>query len=178
MKRVIVTVAEYLLGFIALAVFASVAFGSGSPSDVRMVFAFKIAAAIAAVELAVLLRRNKPANRLIIGANIWLLAGGAAAFLEQWWWLRGYQVLGEAGLFAAMAVVGVLTLPLPNGFVDAAGPRSTVLWCSVALLGCVGICLALAIHVLGDVKLAAVLPVIGLSWLNRLLRQVVVRSVA
>jgi hypothetical protein len=37
---------------------------------------------VAAVELAFLLVRAKPANRLILGANIWLIAGAVAAYLE------------------------------------------------------------------------------------------------
>ncbi len=79
MKRVALAVLEYLLGFLALAVFAAVAFGSGAPSDDRLIGAFKLGALLAAIELCVLLLRTAPANRLIIGANLWLLAGGTAA---------------------------------------------------------------------------------------------------
>jgi hypothetical protein len=82
LKRIGIAFVEYLLGFLALAIFAALAFGKGTPTDERMVFAFKIGAGVAAVELAVLLLRSTPTNRLILGANVWLMAGGAAALLE------------------------------------------------------------------------------------------------
>ena len=173
MKRVALAALEYALGFLALAVFAAIAFGNGEPTDERMISAFKVGAAIAAVELAVLLGRSAPANRLIIGANLWLLVGGVAAVLEQWWLLKGYQKLGEAGLFIAMLTVGLATTALsPAGFVAATGERRRVLWSSAALVVAVLLALVGAIHFRGDVKLAAVRPVILLSWLNRLLRRV------
>ncbi len=172
MKRAALAALDYALGFLALAVFAALAFGKGQASDEQMVFAFKIGAAIAAVELAVLFWRQAPANRLIVGANLWLMAGGAAAALEQWWWLLGYQRIGEASLFIAMLLVGVLSTAFSaTGFVAAVGPRTKVLWSSAALLAAVVLALAAAVHFRGDVKFAAVLPVIALSWLNRLLRR-------
>jgi hypothetical protein len=102
MKRLALALLEYLLGFLALAVFAAVAFSVGAPTDERLIGAFKLGAVLAAVELAVLWARTAPANRLIVGANAWLLAGGLAAFTEQWWWLKGYQHLGETSLFLSM----------------------------------------------------------------------------
>ena len=177
MKRVALAVLGYALGFLALAVFAALAFGSGKPSDERMVLAFKVGATIAVLELAVLFWRRAPANRLIIGANAWLLAGGMAALLEQWWVLEAYRRIGEAGLFVAMLAVGLLTMAFSStGFVAASGERSRVLWSSVALLAAVSLALYAAVQFRGDVKLAAVLPVIALSWLNRLLRRVAERG--
>jgi hypothetical protein len=101
-KRLALAALEYLLGVLSLAPFAAVAFGSGKPTDERLVFALKVGAAIAAIELAILFYRSTPANRLIIGANLWLHIGGAAAVLEKWWFLKDYQQLGEAGVFVAM----------------------------------------------------------------------------
>lgn len=173
LKRLIVAVVEYLLGFLALAVFAALAFGAGAPSDERFVFAFKVAASVALVELAVLWLRPKPANRLIVAANLWLLAGGIAALFQQWWWLRGYQQLGEASLFMTMLAVGAIaTAVSPAGFVAATASRRRVVGCSLVLLAAVGAALAAALHFRGDVKYAAVLPVIALSWLNRALRRI------
>jgi hypothetical protein len=171
MRTAAVAVLEYLAGFIALVVFASLAFGRGSPTDESFVFAFKVSSVLAALELAFLLARRTPANRLILGANLWLIAGGAAAFLEQWWWLRIYQQFGEASLFSAMLLVGVIsTLRSPSGFIANLGPRGAVRRSSLMLLACVAAALFVAIHFRGDVKYAAVIPVIALSWLNRLLR--------
>lgn len=172
MRRLLAIVVEYLLGFLALAVFAYLAFGSGPQSDERFVYAFKVAAAVALVELAVLFVRPQPANRLIIGANLWLAVGGAAAVLQQWWLLRVYQQFGEGSLFASMLVVGAVScIWSPVGFIAKAGPARVVLSRSVLLLVAVGAALAVAVYFRGNVKYAAVLPVVALSWLNRLLRQ-------
>ena len=172
MRRLLLSVIEYLLGFLALAVFAYLAFATGPQSDERFVSAFKISSIVAVVELVVLLNRASPANRLIVGANLWLAIGGAAAFLQQWWLLRVYQHFGEASLFASMLAVGVASsIWSPAGFIGKFGVRRVVQQRSVLLLLGVGVALAVALYFRGNVKFAAVLPVIGLSWLNRLLRQ-------
>ena len=174
MRHTLLATVEYLLGFLALAVFAYLAFASGPTSDERFVNAFKIASIVAVVELAVLLTRASIANRLIIGANIWLALGGAAASLEQWWLLRVYQHFGEASLFASMFAVGVVSIAVsPAGFIGKVGTRAVVLQRSVLLLLAVSAALIIAVYYRGNVKYAAVFPVIALSWLNRLLRQAV-----
>ncbi|MBW0168848.1 MAG: hypothetical protein ACT6SF_03275 [Hydrogenophaga sp.] len=171
MRRILTATLEYLLGFLALAVFAYLAFAAGPASDERFVHAFKVASVVALLELVALLAREVPANRLIMGANVWLIVGGAAAFLEQWWLLRIYQHFGEASLFASMLLVGVLAMwRTPAGFVGKVGARRVVLQRSWLLLLAVVLALAVAVVFRGNVKVAAVLPVIALSWLNRLLR--------
>ncbi len=177
MQRAALALVEYLLGFLALAFFAFLAFGSGPATDERLLFAFKAAAPIAVAELVALLWRAAPANRLIVGANLWLVAGGLAAYLQQWWWLKWYQQIGEASLFISMALVGLATTALsPTGFVAAVGPRRPVVLASLGLLAAVCLALVAAVHFRGNVKFAAVLPVIALSWLNRLLRRAVPRG--
>ena len=174
MRHILLATVEYLLGFLALAVFAYFAFASGPTSDERFVNAFKISSIVAMVELAVLLTRPSIANRLIIGANIWLALGGAAAFLEQWWLLRVYQHFGEASLFAPIFAVGVVSIAVsPAGFIGKVGTRAVVLQRSVLLLLAVSAALSIAVYYRGNVKYGAVFPVIALSWLNRLLRQAV-----
>lgn len=173
-RQAISAAVEYLLGFLALALFAYLAFGSATTSDEQFVFAFKASGAVAVAELATLLARATPANRLIIGANIWLIAGGMAALLEQWWFLRTYQQFGEASLFCAMLLVGVLSTALsPAGFIGKQGPRDKVLRASILLAAAVAVALLTAVLFRGNVKYAAVLPVIALSWLSRLLRRTV-----
>jgi len=179
MKRVAIAILEYLLGFLALAVFAAVAFSAGSPTDERLIAAFKLGAALAAAELAVLWARTAPANRLIVGANAWLLAGGLAAFTEQWWWLKAYQRLGETSLFLSMLGVGIAATAFSStGFVAVDGPRRKVVKASWALLAAVLVAGAVSVQFRGDVKWAAVLPVIALSWLNRLLARAVKQDAA
>ena len=171
MRSAVLAVFEYLVGFIALAFFAYLAFGRGEPSDESFLFAFKASSLLAVAELCYLQSRASPANRLILGANLWLIAGGVAAFLEQWWWLRIYQQFGEASLFSTMLLVGLVsTVSSPAGFIAKPGPKSSVVAMSLVLLAAVGLALAVAIYFRGNVKYAAVIPVIALSWLNRLLR--------
>jgi hypothetical protein len=171
MKAIALAVVEYLLGFVALALFAFLAFGRGPASDDGFVHAFKVSGLVAAVELTILLLRAKPANRLILGANIWLIAGCVAAYLELWWWLRLYQQFGEASLFVSMLIVGLASTWLsPSGFVAKLGPTIEVRRASLLLLASVLAALVVAVYFRGDVKFAAVLPVIALSWFNRLLR--------
>jgi len=172
MKRVVLAIVEYLLGFLALAVFASLAYSGGRPGDERFVFAFQVAGCLALAELAVLFYRAAPANRLIVGANLWLLAGGLAAFTEQWWWLRLYQRVGESGLFISMLLVGLATTAFSTaGFVAAQGERRRVLAASAVLLAAVCAALLAAVQFRGTVQWAAVVPVIALSWVNRLLKR-------
>jgi hypothetical protein len=171
MKAAALAIVEYLLGFIALALFAFLAFGRGPASDDGFLHAFKLSGWVAATELVFLLVRAKPANRLVLGANIWLIAGGAAAYLELWWWLRLYQQFGEASLFVSMLIVGLASTWLsPSGFVAKLGPTIEVRRASLLLLASVLVALVVAVYFRGDVKYAAVLPVIALSWLNRILR--------
>lgn len=171
-RRILIGAVEYLLGFLALAVFAYLAFGTGPQTDARFINAFKISAVVAVVELAILFSRTVPANRLIIGANLWLVLGGVAAFLEQWSFLRIYQHFGEASLFSSILAVGIVSLVIsPAGFIGQLGERRTVLYRSLILLLAVLVAIAVAMHYRGNVKYAAVFPVIALSWLNRLLRQ-------
>ena len=170
-KTVALAIIEYLLGFVALALFAFLAFGRGPASDDGFVHAFEVSGLVAAVEVAFLLVQTKPANRLILGANIWLIGGAVAAYLELWWWLRVYQQFGEASLFVSMLVVGLASTWLsPSGFVAKLGPIIEVRRASLLLLASVLVALLVAVYFRGDVKYAAVLPVIALSWLNRLLR--------
>jgi hypothetical protein len=173
MKRIAIAVVEYLLGFLALAVFAAIALTpTEAPTVERWLLAFKVGACLATLELAALVYRSVPANRLIIGANLWLLAGGIAAFTKQWWWLRGYERLGEASLFLIILLVGAVTTAFSRaGFVGAPGPRRKVVLLSAALLVGVVAALVASIYYRGNAKFAAVLPIIALSWFNRLLKR-------
>jgi len=172
MRSAAIAIAEYLLGFLALAYFAYLAFAGGPSTEDRLISAFKAASIVAVLEMSVMFSRGKPANRLIVGANIWLIAGGLAAYLHQWWWLRGYQQLGEASLFLCIAAVGLVSTALSrSGFVAANGPRRTIVSASLLLLAAVVLALLTSIYYRGNVKLAAVIPIITLSWLNRLLRR-------
>lgn len=137
-SRVLREVFEYLIGFIALAVFAGYAFAKGPPTEVRWLAAFKLGTAVGVLELSYLWFISRPANRLILGANLWLCAGGVAAFLEQWWWLKLYEKFGEASLFACILLAGIVsTIGSPSGFVGEIGPKTAVRNTSLILLASV-----------------------------------------
>jgi phosphotransferase system glucose/maltose/N-acetylglucosamine-specific IIC component len=78
------------------------------------------------------------------------------------------MVMGAADL--------VTTAFSPSDFVAATGPRRPVVVASLCLLLAVGVALIVAMYFRGNVKFAAVIPVIAMSWLNRLLRRVVQRQ--
>jgi hypothetical protein len=171
MRNAITAAVEYLLGFIALAVFGYLAFGSGPASDAKFLHAFKVAGIVAVVEVTILIFRPAPVDRLILGANLWLIVGGSAALLKQWWVLRIYEEFDAVSMFASMLGVGIVATAFSKaGFVGKLGHRAKVLRASLILTGAVAIALLSAIYFRGNVWYAAVLPVIALSWLGRLLR--------
>jgi hypothetical protein len=171
MRQAITATVKYLLGFIALAVFGYLAFGSGPTSDAKFVHAFKVAGIVAVVEVTILMFRPAPVDRLIFGANLWLIVGGSAALLKQWWVLRIYEDFDAVSMFATMLGVGIVSTAFSRaGFVGKLGHRAKVLRASLILTGAVAIALLSAIKFRGDVKYAAIFPMIALSWLSRLLR--------
>jgi hypothetical protein len=90
--------------------------------------------------------------------------------LHQWWWLRWYERVGEASMFLTMLAGGlVFTLWSPQGFVGKAGDVRVVRRASWLLMAGAAAALGASLAWRGDTRFAAVLPIIGLSWLNRLL---------
>ena len=108
LKTVAITVIEYLLGFMALAIFVAYAYAQGTPTVARWEQAFKLGAVLAALEIVILYELKPPMNRLILGGNIWLLAGGLAFVFGQEKFLRMYESMGEASVFAAILCVGII----------------------------------------------------------------------
>jgi hypothetical protein len=95
----------------------------------------------------------------------------------KWWYLKAYEKYGEASLFFFMLVVGFCTVGTsPAGFVGHAGEATRVRRASVVLLVAVLIVFASAVLFQTNAKLAAVIPVVGLAWLNRALRIYVDRT--
>jgi alpha-beta hydrolase superfamily lysophospholipase len=170
-ERVVVT-ASGLAQFLPLSVFATYAFRHGPPTSQRWVEAFELAAVVALIQLVVLLPRRRPINRLILGANLYLLAGGAAAVTRQWWLLDAYGVLRESAIFLSMLVVGVVaTLVSPAGYVGAdAAPRDEVRWASLWLLEATLVATLVSLAFRGSRTWAAVVPMIALAVLQRALR--------
>ncbi len=169
-----VAIADFLLGFVALSVFAVLVLRQASPSDMAWQRAFVIAGALAVVEVAILVWRERPANRLVLGANLWLIAGGLAVVTKQWWWLQLYQRWDAAGVYGFMVAAAVATMATSAGFVGVRGPRRPVLHASLLLLAAATTLLIAALT--GHLDPRAAWPVIGLAYLNLLLRWWVARQ--
>src|SRR5690606_40738757 len=45
--------------------------------------------------VAIVLPQPRPVSRLVLSANLYLLLGGLAFFLNQWWFLQLYDALRE-----------------------------------------------------------------------------------
>ena len=170
-RRILDTVLG-LSQFFPLSVFATYAFRYGAPTSERWIAAFELAAIVAAIQLVILLPRHQPANRLILGANLYLLVGGAAAVTHQWWVLEAYNVLRESAIFLFMlAVGGVTTWATPSGFVAVDGaPRDEVRRASLWMLGATLAAVVTAVVFRGHRTWAAVVPVLALALLHRWLR--------
>jgi non-heme chloroperoxidase len=158
--------------FFPLSVFAAYAFRYGVPTNERWIVAFELAAVVAVIQLAIVLPQRRPANRLILGANLYLLVGGAAAAGRQWWLLEAYGVLGESAIFLFMlAVGGVTTAATRAGFVavdDAS--RDEVRRASLWLLGTTVAAVVAAVAFRGHRTWAALVPMIVLALVQRWLR--------
>jgi hypothetical protein len=159
-----------LIQFFPLSLFAAYAFWHGAPSDARWVEAFQLGALAAFLQLLVVLPQRRPANRLILAANLYLLVGGGAALFHQWWLLSAYDALKESGIFMFMVAVGLVsTFATPAGFVAVVGPPRDVRSASYWLLAATLLALGVSLIFEGDRTWAAVVPIICLAVLHRLL---------
>jgi len=160
-----------LIQFIPLSLFATYAFWSGAPDEHRWEIAFKLASIAAIIQLLIILPQSRPANRLVLAANFYLLLGGLAFLTHQWWYLRLYDDLRESAIFVLMLAVGtVTTLASRAGYIGAVNSsRRFVVRASVALLLATTVALVLSVLFRGDRYLAAVWPIVGLAVLQRFL---------
>jgi hypothetical protein len=174
---IVKTVLGYLLGYLALAIFAMVAFGSGAPDVATWRRAFLIGGGAAVVELCVLWAIPKPANRLVVAANFYLAAGGLAFALKQWWLLEKYEKFGLSGILLAMLCVGlVTTFASKAGFVGMAAPPALIRRASYLLLGFVALGLASAQAFPAIDKGAGVIIITVLAYSQRAVRNWVSRQ--
>jgi hypothetical protein len=95
---------------------------------------------VALVELLVLFKLPKPANRLIVAANLYLMLGGLAFALKQWWVLGIYEIWALSGILLCMLAVGVLSAVFTTtGFIGAQGRSVRVRQASCLLLALVAL---------------------------------------
>lgn len=160
-----------LVQFAPLSLFAAYAFWNGAADDQRWEVAFKLASVAAIIQLAIILPQRRPANRLVLAANVYLLLGGIAFITRQWWYLALYDALRESAIFIIMLAVGAITtLASRAGYIGVTDvPRRFVVRASVILWLATLAALALSIQFRGDRYLAAVWPIVGLAVLQRIL---------
>jgi predicted MFS family arabinose efflux permease len=160
-----------LVQFLPLSLFASYAFWLGAPDGNRWQEAFQLASVAALVQLAIVLPQRRPASRLVLAANLYLLLGGLAFFTQQWWFLQLYDSLRESAIFMLMLAVGIVTtFGSRAGFVATCSvPRPSVIRASAWLLAATAVALVISMEYRGDRYLAAVYPIIGLAVLQRVL---------
>lgn len=160
-----------LIQFLPLSLFAAYAFWSGAPDEARWQQAFQWASLAALVQLAIVLPQRRPASRLVLAANLYLLLGGLAFFSRQWWFLQAYDALRESAIFIIMLAVGIVTTVASRaGYVAACtAPREAVVRASAWLLAATVLALVASVAYRGDRFLAAVYPIIALAILQRVL---------
>lgn len=160
-----------LIQFFPLSLFAAYAFWHGAPDEQRWREAFEIASLAACVQLAIVLPQPRPANRLVLAANIYVMLGGLAFLTQQWWFLHLYDALRESAIFITMLGVGIAsTLFTASGYAAIASvPRQVVIHASLWLLAATALALAVSLLFRGDRTLAAVLPIICLAVVQRIL---------
>lgn len=161
-----------LIQFVPLSVFASYAYQFGPPPPERWAEALKLGALVAIVQLLIVSVVPRPVNRLLLGANLYLLVGGLAALTRQWWFLQSvYGGLREAGVLVFMVLVGVATTFFTQaGFVGEQGAQSNqVRRYSLYLLFAGSLALSVSVFFQGQIFWAAVLPISGLAALQHLL---------
>jgi hypothetical protein len=161
-----------IVQFLPLTLFATYAFWHGAPTDDRWVEAFKLGGLAAVVHLLSVVPRGRPVDRLVLGANLYLLAGGVAAVARQWWFLRYYGALGESAIFLFMLGVGaVATFATEAGFLAVPGaPAATIRRHSLVMLAATLAALAVSFVFRGHTQVSTALPVLALTFLQRELR--------
>jgi hypothetical protein len=163
-----VYLAGYVL-FFPLVAFIAYATWNGPPSGERWVEAYKIASVLAAIQFLVALLLPRPANRLLLGANLYLLIGGVLASRGAGEGLKLYGVLQESALMLCIVAVGLLsTVASAAGFVGVENPdRTAVRSASVFVLVVAAALTAFSYLLRGSRFLAAGLPILVLSLLQR-----------
>lgn len=160
-----------LIQFLPLSLFATYAFWHGAPDELRWQHAFQMASVAALAQLAIVLPQSRPASRLVLAANLYLLLGGLAFFAQQWWFLQLYDSLRESAIFIIMLGVGVATtIGSRAGFVAACSvPRAQVVRASLWLLAATAVALVVSMGYRGDRYLAGVYPIVALAVTHRML---------
>lgn len=154
---------------IPVMIFVTYGHNGGEPSFDRWVEAFQLGSLAAVVHLVFLATRQEPLNRIVLGGNIYLLAGGIAFISNQVWFLESLDHLQETGLMIAITIVGVLsTIFMQNGFIGVgSADKRGILIFSLCLLAVTVLALVVTMPFRGNPFVAGFLPIVGLIALQK-----------
>lgn len=164
---------QSLITFLPLLVFITYALWDGPPPEERWLAAYKIASPLAIVQLVWAARSAAPINRLLLGANLYLLVGGLCAWSGYEPGLGLLRELKGAGVLLSILLVGAtLTLASRDGFVGATrGEARRIRRNSVWLLVATVIAFAVAYEFNASPKYGTAIPLVALVLVNRVLRE-------
>jgi hypothetical protein len=158
--------------FFPLSVFVGHAFWEGPPASDRWLHSFMISGLVALGQFIVLSKSPKPFNRLILGANVYLMFGGFSAAIR---WLTALELLNalrEVGVLLSMLFVGlVATLSTSAGFIGIVNDQeaSKIKRLSLIMIFATLLGLLLSIFYKGNFLVSAVLPITALGIVNKAL---------
>lgn len=159
----------FLLQFLPLSIFVIYAYWDGPPNTARWLNAFTVGGIAAVLHTSGFALFSKTINRLILGANVYLIVGGFLALMHVLPALRLLNDMREAGVMTCIAIVGfVTTFFSPAGFIGLEHPdrRRVVLYSALLLLMSLVASFA-SFYNRGNTTVAAVIPIIILSIANR-----------
>ncbi|MDO8345887.1 MAG: hypothetical protein Q7T48_22000 [Cellvibrio sp.] len=158
-----------LIQFLPLSSFASFAFWNGVPTSERWIQAFEYGTVAGLIQLMIIFFQPNPVNRLILGANLYLIVGGLAAFFQQWWLFKLYGSLQESAIFIFIFCVGLVsTFATTAGFLSVqTDAKERVRNYSYCLLAATAIALVCSLLFQGNKALSVVIPIIVLALLQR-----------
>jgi hypothetical protein len=168
-----------LIQFLPLSLFSTIGFWQPQTSNQNWLLAFQVAALVGIVQLLLLVKQKTVISRLILSANIYLILGGLAVFLQQWWYLELYNTLQESAIFIIMVLVAIITmLSSNNGFVGIdktlikdTTERFNINKKSAYLFVAVLASLTISVTYKGNITVSVVAPIIVLALLQRYLVQ-------
>ena len=142
-----------------------------SDNGVNWELAFIIGACFAVLEKAILMVKRYPLDRILLGADVFLIIGGLGYLFNIQLILNIYKSLFHATLFASLLIIGLLTTFLTErGFVGVKHhERSRVVIFSLYLFGAGVAAFLISLAFRGDYFLAGILPFTGMLVVNGML---------
>lgn len=161
-----------IIQFLPLTAFVITARVGGLTTDAWPI-AFQVGGLLAVAETLLLVWRRTPLNRLLLGANVFLIIGAISFALQIDFILRLYGQAQEAALFGSVFLVGIITtFWTDRGFVEVkVGNRQKIIQSSIALLIVTGLCLGMSVFFRGNVWLGGTLPFVVLIVARYLLQR-------